>query len=88
MNLGVHVMLAAAATVGATLAPPARRLDESADAGTEFWNADLRRHVFHAAPAPATEDTEDVERMRARLSYLLESREELDDEWREELDEE
>ena len=31
MNLGVHVMLAAAATVGATLAPPARRLDESAD---------------------------------------------------------
>ena len=43
---------------------------------------------MHAAPAPATEDTEDVERMRARLSYLLESREELDDEWREELDEE
>ena len=61
---------------------------EDAAAGTEFWNADLRRHVFHAAPAPATEDTEDVERMRARLSYLLESREELDDEWREELDEE
>lgn len=61
---------------------------EDAAAGTEFWNADLRRHVFHAAPAPATEDTEDVERMRARLSYLLDSREELDDEWREELDEE
>ena len=61
---------------------------EDAAAGTEFWNADLRRHVFHAAPAPATEDTEDVKRMRARLSYLLESREELDDEWREELDEE
>ena len=31
MNLGVHLMLAATATVGATLAPPARRLDESAD---------------------------------------------------------